>query len=169
MVHNGEVRVILQKIDKYIYLREGDDNKAISDILAQLHRATNIVQQHKGAKIKFVGIPTISVIAWNKCKGLADADSLYEQESQVDKQVNLLNSEIVNLNQTINQNSIQLNKALVRSRKKKGVPARHSLKLSLLKDGIHPGPFLSLHWMRILVKDTFYYCYKDTQNKTCYA
>ena len=152
---------ITEKPDKYIYLREQDDNTAISDILAQLHRATNIVQQYTGAQIKFVGIPTISIIAWNKSKGKTNTDSLRDQEDQVGRQVDLLNSEIASLNESISQNSLLLNKALTRSRKKKGKAARHSQKLTLLTDGVHPGPFLSLHWTRILLKDSFYHCYKN--------
>ena len=153
---------ITEKVDDLLKLREKVDDTALSNILEQLHRAINIVEQHKGAEIKFIGIPTISIIAWNKRKGQIDTDSLLDQENQVARQVELLNREIVTLNNSLNQNSILLNKALDRSRKKSGQPARHSLKLSLLKDGVHPGRFLSLHWTRILIKDTFYKCYRET-------
>ena len=50
----------------FLSLRESDNSTAISNIVFQLHRALNIIGQHKGAQIKFVGIPTISIIAWNK-------------------------------------------------------------------------------------------------------
>ena len=149
----------------YLKLREKDDSRAIGNILEQLHRAINIVEQHKGAEIKFIGIPTISIIAWNSDKGQKNTDHLHDQQLKVAHQVDLLNREITNLNNSCGQNSILLNKALDRSRKKKGIPARHSLKLTLLRDGVHPNRFLSLHWTRILVKDTFYKCYRETPNQ----
>ena len=145
-------------------LRESDNNTAISDILIQLHRALNIVERNKGAQIKFVGIPTISIIAWNRKKGQQYTDHLKDQEHQVIEQVELLNKELVALNNTIGINSLQLNKALRRTRKKPNKPAKQSLKITLLRDGVHPGLFLSLHWARILIKDTFYYCYLNPPN-----
>ena len=153
---------ITEKVEKFLKLREKDDSKAIGNILEQLHRAINIVQQHKGAEIKFIGIPTISIITWNKNNGQRDTDQLLEQEIQVGRQVDLLNREITTLNNSLNQNSLLLNKALERSRKKKNEPARHSLRINLLRDGVHPNRYLTLHWTRILVKDTFYKCYRET-------
>ena len=131
----------------------------------QLHRALNIIGQHKGAQIKFVGIPTISILAWNKAKGHRFTDLLQEQELQVVQQVDLLNKELISLNDTIGSNSLQLNKALRRTRKRPNKPARRSLRLNLLRDGVHPGLYLSLHWAKILIRDTFYYCYLNPPNK----
>ena len=148
----------------YLSLRESDNTTAISDILTQLHRALNIVQQNIGAQIKFVGIPTISIIAWNRQKGQQNTDHLKGQEQQVTQQVDLLNREIEALNNTTGCNTLQLNKLLRRTRTRPNKPARRSLKLTLLRDGVHPGLYLSLLFARILIKDTFYHCYLNPPN-----
>ena len=94
-------------------------------------------------RLTFLHIPYYSIRIWNKIKGHENADIFREDDKELSRIIDAVNSRIDDLNSDMNTYSPRLNADLVRSRKGKGKRQRYSMNFKLLVDGIHPGKQLA--------------------------
>lgn len=93
------------------------DNSVIDHILSQYHRAIEIVKQYPNTKVKFIDVPCFSVFSYNKFKGHTDPDSFKDQDKEICRQVEQLNSSIREINSSITERTLPFNSDIKRRRK----------------------------------------------------
>lgn len=146
---------ITVKNGKFIRINDEHGDHTVGAILIEFRRVINIVSSYPDTvQLKFIEIPTISTSAWNRSRNHRNPDIFIEEDKLISSQVAHLNTEIHNLNLELGQNTLKFSQFLVRSRKSRGkTRARYSQKISLLHDGVHPGTYLSLCWIKYLIED----------------
>lgn len=128
------------------------DTSVIDHILSQYHRVIGIVNQYPNTKVKFIEVPCFSVFAYNKCKGHTDPDSFKDEDKEIYRQVEQLNSSVREINSSITEITLPFNCDTKRRRKdtdrrKGGLPSVHvSYKFAASYDGIHTDADLALIW-----------------------
>ncbi|CAC5356808.1 unnamed protein product [Mytilus coruscus] len=151
------------KEGKFIRLRH-QSSKTVNTILREYERAIHVVEQHPGAEINFVDCPILSISKYNKFNGHKQPASFTVDDFQVTKQIQKLNSEIIDLNHKLNKNTIKVSKFFIRGRKIKRGGYRKSINISINKrDGLHPGNLLNLAITKQLLLDTYSECYNEIQ------
>lgn len=104
------------------------ENSVIDHILSQYHRVIEIVNQYQNTKVKFIEVPCFSVFAYNKFKGHTDPDSFKDQDKEIFREVEQLNSSIREINSSITERTLPFNCDINRRRKdtnrrKDGIPS----------------------------------------------
>ena len=101
-------------------------------------------------KLTFVEIPHYSIVRWNKIIEPAKAESLTEQDLQLENQIEGLNKLIHDWNTAQEVHSPLLNIHLIarkQIRRGKNKPSKKYINYNLLVDGIHPKPILAKTWL----------------------
>lgn len=142
------------------------DNSVIDHILYQYHRVIEIVNQYPNTKVKFIEVPCFSVFAYNKFKGHTDPDSFKDQDKEICRQVEQLNSSIREINSSITERTLPFNCDIKRRRKdtnrrKGGLPSIPvSYTFAAYYDGIHADADLALICTKRLTDDINLHCFK---------
>lgn len=154
---------LTEKRGKFINLRH-HSNKSVNNIVEQYNRALKLVRKYKGAEIKFIDCPILSIVKWNKSRNHQNPAKYKSEDFQVTRQVKLLNSKILELNKSIGKNTIKISQYFFRGRKVKRGGVRKSVRITInKKDGVHPGALFSLVITKHLLIDTYLECYHIRQ------
>lgn len=159
-----------------IFVKEGKftrvrcwDNSIIDHIFSQYHRVIEIVKQYPNTKVKFIEVPCFSVFAYTKYntfKGHSDLDPFKDQDKEVCREVEQLNSSLREINSSTTERPLPFNCDWKKRRKdinrrKGGLNSvRVSYKFAAYYDEIHADKNLPLIWTKLLTGEINSHCFK---------
>ena len=149
---------------KYIDIRS-ETEITVNSLSSQYQQLHEVLDQYPDVKYTILKIPHYSIESFNKYKGHQNHKIFADKDNILWDQIDLINSKIDSINQSIGSYSPHFSLDLYRNSKyKRGnhrTPStRHYYNFNLYTDGIHPDQLLSQVWLkRISIQ-----MYKDCWN-----
>lgn len=146
----------------WIDVRYATEGEATRKIIKQYHKLQEFVFSKQGT-VKFITIPTYSSVLYNKNKNHKQPDKFERSDKKISSEVNKLNEQIIELNNSLGRNTLQFHRDIIKNRpnKNKNKPSRETVNWHLLKDGLHPNKVLARKWLRRLELDIVSECWSD--------
>jgi lysophospholipase L1-like esterase len=129
-------------------------NKTPNQVVQQLERARDFVLSIAG-HIQFICLPPQSVVEYNRSKQISEPDHADGSDTEVQRQINVINHSLVSLNTSLERNTLKFDLDLYRTRRGR----TNQINWKLLSDGVHPGEHLARKWLRRLELDIINDCY----------
>ncbi|MES9883913.1 MAG: hypothetical protein ABW185_23940 [Sedimenticola sp.] len=122
-------------------------DRTINSVIEIYREIISFVLQ-RGGRVKFIGVPTYSVTLYNKHRDPRGASEEKKADEEVNRQIQSLNTNILELNSELGRNTLKFNADLVKSRTK-----RNTINFRFLTDGLHPDILLARKWLRRIQLD----------------
>jgi hypothetical protein len=141
---------ITTKTSDFTIALTSQSSDASNSVFNKFKEYIDIIKPYPNCKLTFVEIPHYSIVHWNKRIKPAKAESLTEQDIQLENQIEGLNKLIHDWNTAQEVHSPLLNIHLIarkQIRRGKNKPSKKYINYNLLVDGIHPKPILAKTWL----------------------
>ena len=121
-----------------------------NNIFEQLQKFKLLLQPYPNSRITFIEIPHYSITKWNSRVKKSPTEDRINQDQELHQQIVDLNTQIQNLNSSLNVRSPLLNlhlKASKQVKRGKNRPRKQYVNYQLNLDGIHPKQILAKAWL----------------------
>lgn len=96
---------LTSKNKKYISITTQEGNDTVDHILSYFNKILDLVKTHPNCRLTILETPIYSISKYNKHLGHKDTESFQEQDSELERQIYLLNHEARKLNNTVQHHS----------------------------------------------------------------
>jgi hypothetical protein len=154
---------LTSKNKKYISLTSKEDNDTVDHIVSYFSKILDLVKTHPNCRVTILETPIYSISKYNKQTGHKDTEPFQEQDSELKRQIYLLNQEARKLNNSVQLHSPSFSvdliyKTIVKKGDHRKPTNTKKVNINVYADGIHPDHLLTKTWVRRIAEQTIKDC-----------
>jgi hypothetical protein len=154
---------LTSKNKKYISLTSKEGNDTVDHIVSYFSKILDLVKTHPNCRVTILETHIYSISKYNKQTGHKDTEPFQEQDSELKRQIYLLNQEARKLNNSVQLHSPSFSvdliyKTIVKKGDHRKPTNTKKVNINVYADGIHPDHLLTKTWVRRIAEQTIKDC-----------